>query len=80
MRLDVDDGGPAEGSYDFRFTLHDAVSGGSQVGSAVSRDDVAVSSGAGVDRFWDITVSDQIHEFIRKQLIKPSEGIQQPGS
>jgi hypothetical protein len=39
---------------------------------------VAVSSGAGVDRFWDITVSDQIHEFIRKQLVKPSEGVKWP--
>jgi predicted PP-loop superfamily ATPase len=29
---------------------------------------VAVSSGAGVDRFLDIRVSDQIHEFIRKQI------------
>ena len=39
---------------------------------------VAVSSGAGVDRFWDITVSDQIHEFIRKQLVKPSKGVKWP--
>ena len=39
---------------------------------------IAVSSGAGVDRFLDITVSDQIHEFIRKQLVKPSEGVKWP--
>ena len=39
---------------------------------------VAVSSGAGVDRFLDITVSDQIHEFIRKQLVKPSQGVRWP--
>jgi hypothetical protein len=39
---------------------------------------VAVSSGSGVDRFLDIEVSDQIHEFIRKQLVKPSEGIKWP--
>ena len=36
---------------------------------------VAVSSGAGVDRFLDMRVSDQIHEFIRKQLVKPSKGV-----
>jgi predicted PP-loop superfamily ATPase len=35
---------------------------------------VAVASGAGVDRFWDMKVSAQIHEFIRKQLGKPSNG------
>ncbi|MDH3882756.1 MAG: DUF3568 domain-containing protein [Desulfobacterales bacterium] len=39
---------------------------------------VAVSSGAGVDRFLDAKVSDQIHEFIRKQLVKPSAGIKWP--
>ena len=39
---------------------------------------VAVSSGSGVDRFMDIEVLDQIHEFIRKQLVKPSEGIKWP--
>jgi hypothetical protein len=39
---------------------------------------VTVSSGAGVDRFLDITVSDQIHEFIRKQLVKPSDGVRWP--
>jgi hypothetical protein len=41
---------------------------------------VAVGTGAGVARYLDKNVSDQIHEFIRKQLIKPSEGIQQPES
>jgi len=40
--------------------------------------EVAVSSGAGVDRFIDMRVSDQIHEFIRKQLVKPSEGVRWP--
>ena len=41
---------------------------------------VAVSSGAGVDRFLDMRVSDQIHEFIRKQLVKPSKGVKWPES
>jgi hypothetical protein len=41
---------------------------------------VAVSTGAGVARYLEQNVSEQIHEFIRKQLIKPSEGIQQPES
>jgi predicted PP-loop superfamily ATPase len=39
---------------------------------------VAVASGAGVDRFLDAKVSDQIHEFIRKQLVKPSKGVKWP--
>ena len=39
---------------------------------------VAVASGAGVDRWLDAKVSDQIHEFIRKQLVKPSEGVKWP--
>ncbi len=39
---------------------------------------VAVSSGAGVDRFLDMRVSDQIHEFIRKQLVTPSQGVKWP--
>lgn len=39
---------------------------------------VAVSSGAGVDRFLELKVSDQIHEFIRQQLVKPSKGIKWP--
>ena len=41
---------------------------------------VAVASGAGVDRWLDAKVSDQIHEFIRKQLVKPSPGVQWPES
>jgi hypothetical protein len=39
---------------------------------------VAVVSGAGVDRFLDSKVSDQIHEFIRKQLVTPSQGVKWP--
>ena len=39
---------------------------------------VAVASGAGVDRFLDSKVSDQIHEFIRKQLVTPSQGVKWP--
>ena len=39
---------------------------------------VSVSSGSGVDRFLDRNVSDQIHEFIRKQLVTPSKGIKWP--
>lgn len=43
---DLTDGGsPANGSYDFEFELYDAASSGSQVGSTVSKDDVAVSDG-----------------------------------
>jgi hypothetical protein len=41
---------------------------------------VAVSTGSGVDRFLEQEVSIQIHEFIRKQLVKPSEGIEFPES
>jgi hypothetical protein len=39
-----DGASPANGAYDFRFTLHDAAVGGAQVGSAL-RDDVAVAEG-----------------------------------
>jgi len=39
---------------------------------------VAVASGAGVDRWLDAKVSDQIHEFIRKQLVKPSPSVKWP--
>jgi len=39
---------------------------------------VAVSSGSGVHRILDREVSDQIHEFIRKQLVKPSKAIKWP--
>jgi hypothetical protein len=41
---------------------------------------VAVGTGAGVARYLDKNVSDQIHEFIRKKLIRPSEDILQPES
>ena len=41
---------------------------------------VAVGTGAGVARYLDKDVSDQIHEFIRKQLVKPSKGIKWPES
>ncbi|MEJ2730196.1 MAG: hypothetical protein P8185_17120, partial [Deltaproteobacteria bacterium] len=41
---------------------------------------VAVGTGTGVARYLDKNVSEQIQEFIRKQLVKPSEGIQQPES
>ena len=37
---------------------------------------VAVASGSGVDRFWDMRVSEQIHEYIRKQLAKPTGDLQ----
>ena len=40
-----DGGEPAEGSYDVRFRLYDAATGGTQVGSAVTRSDVDVSDG-----------------------------------
>ena len=39
---------------------------------------VAIASGAGADRFLEMRVSEQIHEFIRKQLVRPSQGIQWP--
>jgi predicted PP-loop superfamily ATPase len=39
---------------------------------------VSVASGAGVDRWLDAKVSDQIHEFIRKQLVTPSKGVKWP--
>ena len=41
---------------------------------------VAVVTGSGVARYLDKNVSDQIHEFIRKQLVKPSNGIKWPES
>jgi hypothetical protein len=37
---------PAEGSYDFRFILYDATSGGAQVGSTVLRENVTVGGRA----------------------------------
>jgi len=39
------DGAPANGAYDFLFLLHDAVSGGTQVGSTVTIDDISVNNG-----------------------------------
>ena len=39
---------------------------------------VAVGTGTGVARYLDKDVSVQIHEFIRKQLVKPSTGIKWP--
>ena len=41
---------------------------------------VAVGTGAGVARYRDKDVSNQIHEFIRQQLTKPSRDIQSPDS
>jgi len=41
---------------------------------------VAVVTGTGVARYLDKNVSDQIHEFIRKQLVKPSNGAKWPES
>ena len=41
---------------------------------------VAVGTGAGVARYLDKDVSDQIHEFIRQQLTKPSKDIKWPES
>jgi len=35
----------ANGAYDFQFSLYDAASGGSQVGSTLTREDVTVSDG-----------------------------------
>ena len=48
----VESGTPPNGSYDFRFVLYDAASGGNQVGPVVTREDVFVSTGlftVGVD-------------------------------
>jgi hypothetical protein len=36
---------PADGTYDFRFVVYDAASGGSQVGDIVTQEDVTVSDG-----------------------------------
>ncbi len=41
----TDGGQPADGTYDFRFRLFDAASGGSQVGSTVTRSGVRVAEG-----------------------------------
>ncbi len=40
-----DGGSPASGAYDFEFALYDALTGGIQVGSTVTLNDVAVSDG-----------------------------------
>jgi hypothetical protein len=40
-----DGGTPANGAYDFEFALHDAASGGAQVGSTVTKADVTVTAG-----------------------------------
>lgn len=40
-----DGGKPAEGKYDFQFTLYDASSSGNQVGSILTRSNVQVSAG-----------------------------------
>ena len=36
---------PADGIYDFKFSLYDAATGGSQLGSEISRDDIDVENG-----------------------------------
>ncbi len=41
----TDGGSPANGAYDFQFKLYDAESGGTQVGTTVTADDVQVSEG-----------------------------------
>jgi len=41
----VDDGSPANGSYDFQFNLYDAAAAGLQIGPTVALNDVAVSKG-----------------------------------
>jgi hypothetical protein len=40
-----DGSNPANGEYDFRFILYNALIGGSQVGSAVTKDNVTVTNG-----------------------------------
>ncbi len=41
----TDGGSPANGSYDFRFRLYDAVNGGNQVGGSVAVEDASVVDG-----------------------------------
>lgn len=41
----VESGNPANGSYDMQFSLYDALSGGTQVGSTISKAGVNVSAG-----------------------------------
>ena len=40
----TDGGSPASGAYDLRFTLFDAATAGSPVGSAITNEDVAVNT------------------------------------
>ena len=41
----MDNGRPANGTYDFRFKLYDAQSGGTQVGNTLYRDNIPVQNG-----------------------------------
>lgn len=41
----TDGGNPASGAYDFQFTLYNALSGGSQVGSIVAKSSITVTKG-----------------------------------
>jgi hypothetical protein len=41
----LDDGQPAEGTYDLRFLLYDTDVGGSQIGGTIAEQDVSVSDG-----------------------------------
>ena len=41
---------------------------------------VAVGTGGGVDRYLSKDVLAQIHEFIRKQMARPPNGVQLPES
>jgi hypothetical protein len=40
-----DGGNPADGTYDFRFGLYDAASGGSQIGTTITKEDESVTDG-----------------------------------
>jgi hypothetical protein len=64
-----DGGSPANGPYDLQFKLFDALSGGAQQGSTISRDDIQVTNGVfsvtldfgaaafpGASRFLEISV------------------------
>ncbi|MBI1764078.1 MAG: hypothetical protein HYR56_21850 [Acidobacteria bacterium] len=42
----IDGSGPATGAYDLQFKLFDALSGGTQVGTSATLEDVAVSTGS----------------------------------
>jgi hypothetical protein len=44
-RLTDNAGSPLTGAYDFQFSLYDAVSGGSQVGSTVPQNNISVTQG-----------------------------------